>query len=416
MVENRTILQRSKKMSVFTSFDVLIPRKEFLSKWPVIACDQFTSQPEYWEEVKKTVGDAPSALHCILPEAFLPTATDETFGAIRAAMEEDLKSGVFTTCQDALIYVERTLANGAVRAGVVGVIDLDAYDYHPETDAAIRATEKTVVERIPPRMRVRRGAKIELSHVLMLCDDDGFSLIEPLKESAGEVVYDLDLMQGGGHVCGRVIRGAEKDAFLARLDAYCRRKKEPLSGMLFAVGDGNHSLATAKECYEELKRNGAPAEALQRARFAMVELENIHDPVQVFEPIHRLVTGADASDVLTFLMENCCAEEGIEVPWFCGMASGSLILDPARGVLPVGILQNALDEFFASHPGQTDYIHGDEDLKKLAKKDGNLGFLLPAIPKGDFFRGIARDGVLPRKTFSMGVARDKRYYLEAREL
>ncbi|MBP5288240.1 MAG: DUF1015 domain-containing protein [Clostridia bacterium] len=403
-------------MSVFKPFDVLLPEDKYLPKWPVIACDQFTSQPEYWEALEQEVGGAPSALRCILPEVELGSATEERFAAIRASMEQYLNGDVFTRYPDSFIYVERTLTNGNLRAGVVGVIDLDAYDYRPDATSAIRATEKTVVERIPPRMRVRRGAKIELSHVLLLCDDDSFSLIEPLKGAKGKTAYDLDLTGGGGHIRGTVIDGAEKEAFLARLDAYEAEKKEALAGMLYAVGDGNHSLATAKECYEELKQNGAPADVLNRARYAMVELQNIHDPVQVFEPIHRLVSGADESELLTYLMENCCADQGIEVPWFTGVASGVLTLDPAKGVLPVGILQNALDAYLADHPGATDYIHGDEDLKELAKKKGNVGFLLPGIPKGDFFRGIARDGVLPRKTFSMGVAREKRYYLEAREL
>lgn len=403
-------------MPIFQSFDVLIPKKEYMPKWPVIACDQFTSQKEYWEALAKEVGEAPSALHCILPEAYLEGAEEGTFKAIRRAMQDTLDGGIFTRYENALVYVERSLADGSVRRGAVGVIDLDAYDYRPETNAPIRATERTVVERIPPRMRVRRGAKIELSHVMLLCDDKDCTLVEPLGEVPGEIVYDLDLMQGGGHIRGKVIDGAEKDAFLARVNAYCAQAAKRLGGMEFAVGDGNHSLATAKECYEELKRNGASEATLARARYACVELQNIHDPVQKFEPIHRLVVGADESDLLTYLLENCCADEGIEVPWFAGVASGVLKLDPAKGVLPVGILQNALDAYLAAHPGTVDYIHGDEDLKELAKRNGNLGFLLPGIPKGDFFRGIASDGVLPRKTFSMGVAREKRYYLEAREL
>ena len=403
-------------MSIFRPFDVLIPKKEYLPLWPVIACDQFTSQKAYWDGVRAAVGSAPSALNCILPEAELKEAGDDRFAAIRRAMTDYLAGDVFDRFPASFVYVERTLSDGGVRPGVVGVIDLETYDYREKTTAAIRATEKTVVERIPPRMRVRRGAKLELSHVLLLCDDERKEIIEPLKDAAGEILYDLDLVGGGGHITGKRIAGAEAEALLARLDAYEARKKNELSGMLYAVGDGNHSLATAKECYEELKRSGADPAAIVRARFAMVELENIHDPSQKFEPIHRLITGVDAARFLACLENAAGAPEGYPVPWVAGDREGVLYLDRNKGVLPVGILQTVLDGLLAREPGEIDYIHGAEDLKELARRKDSLGFLLPAIGKGDFFRGIAADGVLPRKTFSMGEAREKRYYLEGREL
>ena len=406
----------NKHMAIFQPFDVLLPRAELLGSWPVIACDQFTSQPEYWQRQRAAVGEQPSALHCILPEAELAAADEQTYADIHGAMRRYLDEGVFEEHPGAFVYVERTLKDGSIRRGVVGVIDLEAYDYRSDSVSAVRATERTVVERIPPRMKVRRGAALELSHVLMLCDDERRELIEPLRGEVSAPLYDLDLPQGGGRITGWLVDGAAAARLQARLDAYCARKQDELHGLIFAVGDGNHSLATAKECYEELKRTSADPEALARARYAMVELENIHDPVQRFEPIHRLVTGADVLQMYIWLTADCGAAQGIPVPWVSGAKEGVLQLDQERGVLPVGILQTGLDAYLAEHPGTVDYIHGDDTLRQLAARDGALGFLLPGIPKADFFRGIAEDGVLPRKTFSMGEAQEKRYYLEARRL
>ncbi|MBQ9196972.1 MAG: DUF1015 domain-containing protein [Clostridia bacterium] len=403
-------------MPIFQPFDVLIPREEFLDRWPVIACDQFTSQPEYWQRQREIVGDAPSALRCVLPEAELTSADDQTYREIRRTMERYLAEGVFAGYAQSFVYVERTLTDGTVRPGVVGVIDLEAYDYGSDVVSAIRATERTVVERIPPRMRVRRGAALELSHVLLLCDDERRALIEPLRAELASPLYDLQLPQDGGRLIGWLVNGAAARAFEERLADYCRRKEGELNGMLFAVGDGNHSLATAKACYEELKKTSADAGAIARARYAMAELENIHDRSQRFAPIHRLVSGVDASGLIAYLRERCCAEGGYPVPWVSGQCEGVLLLNRELGVLPVGILQSALDDYLAAHPGEIDYIHGEDSLRTLAGRGDAVGFLLPAIPKDDFFRGIARDGVLPRKTFSMGEAREKRYYLEARRL
>lgn len=408
-------------MSIFKSFELLVPKSEYMPCWPVVACDQFTSQPEYWAELGKELGDSPSALRCILPEVELKSADDSRYELIRSTMERYLDCGIFRRCGNSFVYVERSLLNGSVRRGLVGVIDLESYDFHSDAISPIRATERTVEERIPPRMKVRRGAPLELSHVLLLCDDEREEIIEPLgKERENmEKLYDQPLMMGGGHIRGYLVTGEKSAELEARIDGYCRRKSAQYgdaSPMLFAVGDGNHSLATAKACYEELKAAAADEKILARARYAMVELENIRDDVQVFEPIHRLLCDVDTLGLMEYLRESCAAETGYPIRVLCGGEESLLCLDKSKGVLPVAILQSALDEYLACNPGSIDYIHGEDALRALSKAPGSIGFVLEAIPKGDFFKGIAQDGVLPRKTFSMGEAQEKRYYLEAREI
>lgn len=409
----------------FLPANILLPKVDDLSKWAVIACDQFTSQPEYWESVRKTAGSAPSAINLILPEAGLNSPNEaELIEQIGKTMERYRGQGLFEEHPHSFVYVERTLENGAIRQGLVGMVDLEAYDYSPGSTSAIRATEKTVVERIPPRMRVRRGASLELPHILLLCDDRDKVLIEPVaaKKDGLKKLYDFDLMEGGGHIAGWLVDGAEADAFETRLAEYGAnpgKKYEGLSGvpMVFAVGDGNHSLATAKACYEELKAAN-PGKDLSGhpARWALVELENIHAPAQAFAPIHRVVAKTDPRALLDAVRENACAEGGFPVEWYIGNEHGTIYLDRARSELAVGALQGFLDEYLKDHPGETDYIHGDEDLKSLARQEGAIGFLLPAMEKSQLFRGVIADGTLPRKTFSMGHAREKRYYLEAREI
>ena len=411
-------------MQAFLPADILMPRVDSMEKWAVIACDQFSSQPAYWERVRETAGDAPSTINLILPEAELGTPQEAAHTAlINETMAKYRKEGVFQTYARSFVYVERTLESGAIRKGLVGMVDLDAYDYSTGSTSAIRATEKTVVERIPPRMRVRKDAPIELPHILMLCDDHDKVLLEPIaagKETLPKL-YDFDLMEGGGHITGWLVQGKAVDDFEARLADYTAHVGEKYKGlpgvpMVFAVGDGNHSLATAKACYEELKK-AHPGEDLSShpARFALVELENIHDEAQVFEPIHRVITHTDPSAMLKAL-EDWCAPGGFPVEWYIGQDHGTVYLDKARSQLAVGVLQAFLDQYLSSHPGEIDYIHGDDDLKELAAQDGAIGFLLPAMEKSQLFRGVIADGILPRKTFSMGHAREKRYYLEGRAI
>ena len=396
-----------------------------MEKWAVIACDQFTSDQAYWDRVRKNAEGAVSTINLILPEAELGTEKEaEHTAVINATMKRYMDEDVFTTYPNSFVYVERQLENGTIREGLVGMVDLDAYDYSTGATSAIRATERTVAERIPPRQRVRRDAPIELPHILMLCDDHDKKLIEPIgaKKDSLKKLYDFDLMEGGGHITGWLVEGKDVEDFnkaLADYTATVGEKYKGLKGvpMVFAVGDGNHSLATAKSCYEELKKNH-PDEDLSNhpARYALVELENIHDPAQVFEPIHRVIFKTEPEKLLAALQKGACADGGFPVQWYTKDASGTVYLDRAKSELAVGVLQGFLDEYLMDNAGEIDYIHDDDALIGLAKQDGAIGFLLPAMEKSQLFRGVIADGILPRKTFSMGHSREKRYYLEGRKI
>ena len=380
-------------MAVFQAAELLIPHRELLDNWAVIACDQFTSQPEYWHAVREQAGQAPSAYHIIFPEAELGRDEDARIQSINAAMRRYLGENVFDVFPSSFVYVERELQDGTVRRGVVGVIDLEEYDYRSDAASAVRATEQTVVERIPPRVRIRSGACLEASHVMLLMDDAEGRVLDSLEaiKAALPTIYDFELMQGGGHITGRLVQGDDAAALNEALSQY-----EAATRARFAARP-------------ELAGTRHPA------RFAMVELQNIRDASQKFEPIHRLLTEV-SPDVILHEAELLCAPVGLTVDWYAGERRGTLSLDPARGELPVGILQPFLDRYLQEHGGKIDYIHGDETAARLAKSGNALAFLLPTISKEDFFRGIVMDGVLPRKTFSMGHAQEKRYYLECRRI
>ena len=409
-------------MNSFSPAVILLPRVAEMEKWAVIACDQFTSEPEYWERVRAFVGEAPSSLKLIFPEAELKQEPEKHIAAINACMADYERAGLFRRFDGSFVYVERRLSDGTLRRGLVGALDLEDYDYSPKTDAPVRATERTVVERIPPRVRIREHASLELPHVLLLCDDEDDAILGPLAEEKGELLYDFKLMEGGGSIRGWLVQGRAAEAVSVRLEGYESGMRERFaaltaSPMLYAVGDGNHSLATAKACYEAVKREiGATAAATHPARWALVELENLHDPAQRFTPIHRIVTHTDVPALLAAARRELGAEEGIELRWFSGTEEGTLRLNPTLGQLAVGILQSFLDRWLEANPGEIDYIHGEDSLKHLSQEKDSIGFLLPDVEKNAFFRSIMVDGVLPRKTFSMGQARDKRYYLEARRI
>lgn len=418
---------------LFVPADILLPKETPAEKWAVIACDQFTSQPQYWENVKETVGDYPSALHVTLPEIFLKGDYDCRIKNINDTMKAYVQDGVFTEYPSAFVYVERTMKNGKIRKGIVGVLDLEQYDYLPGSAKSVRATEKTVIERIPPRKKIRENAPIELSHILLLCDDPEKLLIEQVtaKKDSLQVLYDFDCMEGGGHLTGWLLNGAAVEEFESQLEQYAAWASEkykdcPGDPLLFAVGDGNHSLATAKACYEQLKTMYPGEDLLAHpARYAMVELENIHDEAQEFEPIHRIVCGVDPKELLAELEKKCGIQESTEpaqkpetvsICWCAGTQNGTVQLKAQKGQLPIGILQSFLDDYLSKNAGEIDYIHGDEAVLTLAKADQTIGFLLPAMEKSSLFPGIVADGVLPRKTFSMGHAEEKRYYMEARKI
>ena len=416
----------------FYPADILLPKDCDMEKWAVVACDQFTSEPEYWEAVEKKVGDAPSTRRVILPEANLEDPNvDEYIADINACMDKYMAEGIFETLKDSLIYIERNQSDGRVRHGLIGMVDLDTYDFTPGSGALIRATEGTVLERIPPRAKVRRNAPIELPHVMLLIDNPEKTVIEPLTAAASsmEVVYDFDLMQNGGHIKGYKLSAAQIDAVADALEGLtsdeAMKAKYNVSGvapLLFAVGDGNHSLATAKACYEEQKKGLTPEEYLKLpARYALVEVVNNHDDALQFEPIHRVVFDVDAEKMMAefkkFYPEAYEGQgEGHTIAYNYADKKGFVTVPNPSVQLAVGTLQAFIDSYLKEFGGKVDYIHGDEVTEELGAKPGNIGFKLPAMGKEQLFKTVMADGVLPRKTFSMGHAADKRYYIEARKI
>ena len=392
----------------FNPADILLPKKDFAT-WAVVACDQYTGEPDYWHEVERIVGDAPSALHIILPEIYLSDDNSARIASVNRKMEEYLGSGVFDCFQNAMIYVERE-SNHTVRRGVVGLIDLEDYDYTKGSSALIRATEATVLERIPPRVQIRRDAPLEMPHILLLIDDPQRSVIEPLAQQKDgfQPAYDFDLMQGGGHINGYFLSNQAIKAVQDALEALIADRDDKL---LFAVGDGNHSLATAKECY---KLTGDPL-----ARYTLVEVVNIHDASIEFEPIYRVLFHVDREDFLGAFTAYTEAHGGSESQTFGVISSAGeeTLTVKATAKLPVGTLQSFIDLYLKEHPQvKIDYIHGADVTRKLSEQEGALGFLFDGMGKDELFPAIKADGSLPRKTFSMGHASDKRYYIEARRI
>lgn len=416
----------------FYPADILLPKDVDMTKWAVVACDQFTSQPEYWQAVEDTVGNAPSTLRLILPEAKLNDPdVEQSIADINSTMEQYLESGVFQTLSDSLLYMERTQSDGKIRHGLIGMIDLEQYDFTPGSGALIRATEGTVLSRIPPRVRVREHAPIELPHVMLLIDDPDRTVIAPLTAASGEMekMYDFELQQGGGHLRGWKLTDIQMDGVAAALEGLCTdaemQKKYGLSGaapLLFAVGDGNHSLATAKQCYENLKKVTPESQwGTLPARYALVEVVNNHDHALQFEPIHRVLFGVQPDQVLeafkSFYPEAYEGRgEGHVIAYTCAEHTGFLTVPNPKVQLAVGTLQTFLDAYVQEYGGEVDYIHGDDVTDELGAKAGNIGFKLPAMGKEQLFKTVMTDGVLPRKTFSMGHAQDKRYYVEARRI
>ena len=408
--------------------DLLLPSDDIAPEtWACVACDQYTSQPEYWEKAAEIVGDAPSCLKLVLPECYLPE-TAQRVPLIHQAMADYMSDGTLETkVAGGFILVERTTESGK-RLGLVCAADLEEYDYTGKK-CLIRPTEQTITSRLPARLTIRREAPLELSHILLLVDDPMNSVIEPLyvKRNALTKVYDCPLMQGGGHLTGWAITEEEDKA--AILDALNALKislgPDPL---LFAVGDGNHSLATAKARWEELKPTLTPEEQLTHpARYAMVEVENIHDEALQFEPIHRVVTKVDPNALMHDWLDYCL-QRGMELNGklnpneqtlytvYSGCEMFAAIANP-DGPLPVSTLQTYLDDFLARHEeAEIDYIHGDDVLRSLVSTEDSIGFLLPPIDKSTFFDAVQTLGILPRKTFSMGHAHEKRFYMECRKI
>lgn len=371
---------------IFSRADILLPSPSVdLTKWSVIACDQHSSEPEYWDELDRFIGDAPSSLRMILPEAFLSRNISDSAAGIHAVMRKYLDEKLLVPLPASYVYVERTLASGAVRKGLVGAVDLNAYDYHAGSVTPIRATEGTVEGRLPPRVAVRQEAPLEMPHIMIFIDDPEntvFGSLEP-----GKLLYDFELNAGGGHlkgwqICGKVADKA--DAAFAGLAERAAGKYAGLAPVVMAMGDGNHSLATAKKCGD---------------RYALAEVVNIHDPSISFEPIHRVLFGTDTSDFIR--------KFGSSVTRFAPEENYAALISRT---------DEFCREYIAGHGGKVDYIHNDDAAVAMGSRKGCAAILLPALDKATLFDSIVRNGPFPKKSFSIGHAEDKRYYLECRKL
>lgn len=434
--------------------EVLLPKKGIDPfKWSVVACDQYTSEPDYWEQVTRIVGEAPSTLNLVFPEVYLGKGTEaERITRIHQEMQRYLEQEIVNSCGAGFVYLERQTSHAVSRKGLIMALDLECYDYHQRTKTLIRATEGTVLERIPPRVKIREGAPLELPHIMVLIDDPDCRVIEPLAVQTGqfERLYDTDLMMGGGHIRGyfvkeeRVLEGiCQGLASLAEPIRFNQKygvTDEP--ALLFAVGDGNHSLATAKAVWEKIKRQSQADLINHPARYALVEVVNIHDPGLQFEPIHRVLFNISSSELLEamkayygeqqFSFETFADHSGMEaklkegqsqegnqhrIGFVNGEGYGIFTIANPKSDLEVGTLQSFLDEWMIKHSEtKVDYIHGEDVVRKLGSQKGNIGFFLPRLAKKALFKTVIRDGVLPRKSFSMGEAEEKRFYLECRRI
>jgi hypothetical protein len=439
-------------VKIYDDLGVLIPEVYLpkagvdLTKWAVIACDQFTSQPEYWRDVEKLVGDAPSTLNLTFPEIHLEEpGKEERIRNIQACMRQYLDAGILEP-HAGLIYVERSVA-GKTRRGLVLAFDLECYDYNKGSSSLIRATEGTIVDRLPPRMKIREGAALELPHILVLIDDPGRTVIEEADAAKPNLqkLYDFDLMLGSGYLTGYAVNQALEDKIVAALRTLAEPRAfaarygidadKPV--LLFAMGDGNHSLATAKAVWEKIK----PQVGMDHpARYALVEIENVHDEGLEFEPIHRVLFGLK-KDLMAALQsffgkdlayrKLATADEMVRVidaaqgeKQAIGLVQGGA--QPEFGVmelghpssnLPVGSIQAFLDPFIKEGGAdKIDYVHGGDVVCRLGAQPGNAAFYLPGMSKSALFKTVILDGALPRKTFSMGEAREKRFYMEARKI
>ena len=403
----------------FTPTDILLPERADMHRWSVIACDQFTSDAAYWRAVQDTVGDAPSTLRLMLPEFYLGKCDEAAATrAIQQTMHAYLDGGVFRTVPHSLVLVQRTLPGGAVRCGIVGALDLEAYDYAPDSVTPIRATEGTVASRLPARVRIRAAAALEMPHIMVFYTDPEDVICREAEALAGDTLYDFDLMAGGGHICGRRIAGDAADRLAAALCA-TGVGTDGAHPMRFAIADGNHSLAAARQCWLEKKKTLTPEQAaVDPARYALVELVNLHSPAVTFEPIHRVLFETDAAHWLDAAEHALAAADGhgYAVTLLAGAQRRDIL---ARGS-SLGEAIAALDAFCASymqaHGGRIDYIHGDDEAVDLAAGDGCCGILMPRMEKEELFTSVLRSGPFPKKSFSIGLGADKRYYLECRKL
>ncbi len=402
-----------KSETIFRNAEIMIPKNVDLSLWSVIACDQFTSDIDYWKSVEKLVANSPSTLDYILPEVYLGS---EKEAETKKRIKEKMKAVNISDYDifDGFVYVVRTLPDGSVREGVVGAIDLEEYDYSPDSNSKIRATEETVQSRIPARVEIRKSADYELPHIMVFVPSECKIIEEAgLLVSGDDPLYDFELMMGGGHVKGYKVIGKEADSLLKRIAAYEQSGRD----VLYAIGDGNHSLAAAKARYSELKEEIGDVALSHPLRYALCEIINIGSDSIVFEPIYRIVTNCDVYDLLKALDEETSGTGTQQITVITKDIRSEMNFTSPSSPLTVGSVQNFIDGYLKHFPkAQCDYIHGRKDLIKLSLKDGAVGFIFDGIDKEDLFEYVSRYGPYPRKTFSMGDARSKRYYLEMRKI
>lgn len=407
-------------MAIFKAADIMLPQNVEYSKWSVVACDQYTSEADYWQQVGAQTRNSPSAFNIIFPEIYLGEDDAARVKRINMTMLGYIAGGLFKTIPDTYIYLERTLSDGRIRKGVIGAIDLEEYDFHAGSCSAVRATEGVVYDRVPPRVKIRENAPLEIPHIMLLIDDPEKKIIEGAKElvSSFDTVYDFDLMQNSGHLKGYAMCDASKKIFTDRIEQMenSASEKNPL---IYAVGDGNHSLAAAKQHWENIKKDmSEEARCTHPARYALVEVVNIHDDSLEFEPIHRVLFNVKKSDVINSFMHyypkaGKKPAPGHHIEYICGKEKGDLYVKSPKNALAAGTLQEFLDDYIKRRGAAIDYVHGEDALIKAASRTSNMGFILPPMPKSELFAAAAR-APLPRKTFSMGNACDKRFYLEAK--
>ena len=392
--------------------DILLPQNVDMSKWAVVSCDQFTSEPEYWQALADYVGGEKSTLDLIFPEVYLGDNDEARIAKINATMEDYLFEGVFKTIKNSYVLVERTTASGVKRVGIIGAVDLEDFDFTANAKSVIRPTEGVVPSRIPPRLKIRENASLELPHIMLLVDDPDGSVIEKLysEKDKFEKLYDFELNMGGGSVKGyRVDADSVNFSRLWDEDEQMQKYGEK-TNFILAVGDGNHSLATAKTYWDNLKKNLSDSERENHpARFALVEVNNVRSEGIIFEPIHRIVFGA-GEEFVEYLKSSLSGDLKVKV-----VCSGKETYINVPSLTPLAILeiQKAIDSYKGV---ECDYIHGEEHLLAIEKEKGGVAIVMPKIEKGDLFKYVLKNGVLSRKAFSMGEAEEKRYYIEARKI
>lgn len=412
------------KRNLFRPAEILLPTGCDMTLWSTVACDQFTSDPDYWDHVAEMTEKVPSTFHLMLPEAYLATRDPHAESEkINSTMEAYLNEGLFRTIEQSYVYVERTLPSGKCRHGLIGALDLEYYDYTEDAVTPIRATEHTVESRLPARVEVRKRALLEMPHIMVFIDDPADAVMRCAAIGANETLYDFDLMCSGGHLTGKQVSGVNADLVSAMLDELtddeCLRKKygHPYGGIVYAIGDGNHSLAAAKKCWDELREQLTPAEQeTHPARFALVELVNIHDEGVEFHPIHRTVFDVSPEAFLSAAQERLLGETGTEVELICGgkTVTGRVPSDS------IGQAIEKVDDFcqtFAQRTGgRVDYIHGMEEAVAFGNRIDAASILLPKLEKQELFTSVMSTGVFCKKSFSIGEAAEKRYYLECRKI